>query len=536
MFSLEPDDQLQWSAAGAERAPDCAADGAGDRASRRGPAQLDPQHFGFLFSPVTGPSAAVSASLHLLLPQNFSVTEPPFLRGPNCSPVDSGRLAALRAEHGLGSGHEPCTPQSCGSDASIIRLLEGASFDDPRLRPRSLPTQEGASADSPSDSEDSPSPSPVPIADESGSSDAVKASTVVRAVALSPGQRTRRPLQAIAGRQSPPPAAMKEEEDGGSPRKDGAGAGIGGGDAPKAFPEYPAVKPTREQLVALFAMPIKRAAAELRISETILKKIVRSYGINRWPWRKFECLAHCREMITKSLGKGEIDHATAAKHRETVAEAEVELKANPDSKRGFQQVRRVLNFLHHSRQRAKQAAKDAGESGEEEKEDPEIAAAAYPQAKRARTRARDVATPSSSPTGRKAPQAGSHKRGRSASRGRRGGPDSDEDCSSDDEPEARAGARAPVPPVWSPQTNAQANAQFYAFSFANPAPMDPGASPPPPAWLAGLGATLPPVPRHPSPPRPVSLLPTSPARAAPAPYRYPGHTLSPAAAALLVRR
>jgi hypothetical protein len=47
---------------------------------------------------------------------------------------------------------------------------------------------------------------------------------------------------------------------------------------------------TREELVALFHLPISEAAMKLGICTTVIKKICRGYGIPRWPQRKVTAL------------------------------------------------------------------------------------------------------------------------------------------------------------------------------------------------------------------------------------------------------
>eukprot|EP00698_Gefionella_okellyi_P015673 TRINITY_DN4438_c0_g1_i1.p1 TRINITY_DN4438_c0_g1~~TRINITY_DN4438_c0_g1_i1.p1 ORF type:complete len:207 (-),score=19.77 TRINITY_DN4438_c0_g1_i1:72-692(-) len=58
----------------------------------------------------------------------------------------------------------------------------------------------------------------------------------------------------------------------------------------------PNVKPTRfkevsfEELASCFEKPIQVAARRLEICTTLLKKICRQHGIQRWPHRKIKCL------------------------------------------------------------------------------------------------------------------------------------------------------------------------------------------------------------------------------------------------------
>lgn len=67
---------------------------------------------------------------------------------------------------------------------------------------------------------------------------------------------------------------------------------------------------TREELARHFHLPISEAARRIGICTTVIKKICRSYGINRWPQRKVAA-------ITKRIAglESEIKYATTSERK-----------------------------------------------------------------------------------------------------------------------------------------------------------------------------------------------------------------------------
>ncbi|KAL9654440.1 hypothetical protein ABK040_010463 [Willaertia magna] len=56
------------------------------------------------------------------------------------------------------------------------------------------------------------------------------------------------------------------------------------------MPPTPKKKPALEEIMLRFHLPLQKAAEDLGICQTLLKKFCRQYGINRWPYRKIKSI------------------------------------------------------------------------------------------------------------------------------------------------------------------------------------------------------------------------------------------------------